>query len=336
LIGFPPEKENKLMNSRQRFLETMQFGHPDHVPYFEEGIRDDVLKAWRKQGLAADADLDKMFASDLREEIDLDVYPHPWPKHWPLKHSDLKAFALRLDPDDRTRLPDNWKRSIPGWKQREHVLMMRIHQGFFLTMGVYGWERFYELMKLIHDDPGFVRDMMNIQAEFVAALTDRVLQDVEIDAAVFSEPIGANHGPLISPAMFIEFVLSSYAPILEVLHRHNVKILILRTYANARLLLPVLMDHGFDCLWACEVNTASMDYRSLRQEFGARLRLIGGVDLDVLRDGRDAIRREVEEKVPPLLAQGGYVPLADGRVRKDIPFDNYIYYRQLLEKVTRP
>jgi uroporphyrinogen decarboxylase len=96
------------------------------------------------------------------------------------------------------------------------------------------------------------------------------------------------------------------------------------------------MDHGFDCLWACEVNTASMDYRSLRQEFGARLRLIGGVDLDVLRDGRDAIRREVEEKVPPLLAQGGYVPLADGRVRKDIPFDNYVYYRQLLEKVTRP
>ncbi len=322
------------MNGRQRFLETMQFGHPDHVPYFEEGIRDDVIKTWRKQGLAADADLDKMFNSDLREEIDLDVYPHPWPRRWPLSMTHLKNFARRLDPGDRTRLPANWARSLAGWETRDHVLMMRIHQGFFLTMGVYGWDRFHELMKLIHDDPGFVCEMMQMQAGFVAALTDRALRDVEIDAAVFSEPIGANHGPLISPAMFVDFVLSSYGPILEVLRRHNVKILILRTYANARLLLPVLMEHGFDCLWACEVNTASMDYRSLRREFGSRLRLIGGIDLDVLREGRDAIRREVEEKVPPLIAQGGYVPLADGRVRKDIPFENYRYYRELLEKVT--
>jgi len=63
--------------------------------------------------------------------------------------------------------------------------------------------------------------------------------------------------------------------------------------------------------------------------------LIGGIDLDVLRAGKEAIQREVEEKVPPLLAQGGYIPLADGRVRADIPFENYIYYRGLLEKVTR-
>jgi len=322
------------MNSRQRFLETMDFGKPDHVPYFEEGIRKEVLKAWRKQGLAKGADLGSMFTTDAREEIDLDLYPHPWPTHWPATKAELNAFARRLNPDDRSRLPHNWKQCVPGWKQRQHVLMMRVHHGFFLTMGVMGWQRFYELMKLIHYDPGFVCDMMKIQAEFAAALTERLLQDVEIDAAIFSEPIGANHGPLISPGMFVDFVLSSYGPLLDVLHRHAVNIIILRTYANARLLVPVLMENGFDCLWACEVNTASMDYRSLREEFGRGLRLIGGIDLDVLREGREAIRAEVEGKVPPLLAQGGYVPLADGRVRQDIPLENYIYYRQLLEKVT--
>jgi hypothetical protein len=36
-----------------------------------------------------------------------------------------------------------------------------------------------------------------------------------------------------------------------------------------------------------------------------------------------AIRRELEEKPLPLLVEGGYVPLADGRVRKDVPFENY-------------
>ncbi len=43
----------------------------------------------------------------------------------------------------------------------------------------------------------------------------------------------------------------------------------------------------------------------------------------------------VEEKVPPLVAEGGYIPLADGRVRVDVPFENYVYYRQLLGKVTQ-
>jgi uroporphyrinogen-III decarboxylase len=135
--------------------------------------------------------------------------------------------------------------------------------------------------------------------------------------------------------MYEQFVLSTYAPIVEVLKLHGVDVIILRTYANARVLIPSMLKFGLNCLWACETNAEAMDYRSLRREFGKDLRLIGGIDLDVLREGKEAIRREVEEKVPPLLEQGGYVPLADGRVRADIPFENYVYYRELLEKVTQ-
>jgi uroporphyrinogen decarboxylase len=135
--------------------------------------------------------------------------------------------------------------------------------------------------------------------------------------------------------MYEEFVLSSYAPVVQVLKRKGVSTIILRTYANARALLPVLLKNGFDCLWACETDARAMDYTSIRQEFGRDLRLIGGIDLDVLREGKEAIRREIEEKVPSLLAQGGYVPLADGRVRPEIPLESYCYYRELLEKITR-
>jgi hypothetical protein len=323
------------MNGRARFLETMRFGRPDRVPYFEEGLRQGVLKAWHKQGLAAHADLARMFETDLREEIALDVDPRPWPRRWPSTSPELDQYARLLDPQDATRLPENWQKKVLLWKERQHALMMRGHIGFFETMGVDGWPRLHEMILLMHKDPGFVRAMMQINGEFVAVLTERALQDVEIDAAVFSEPIGDNHGPLISPKMYADFVLSSYRPILDVLRRHSVDIIILRTYANARLLVPVLLEHGLDCLWACEVNAGAMDYRSLRQEFGKRLRLIGGIDLDVLREGKAAIQHELEEKVPPLLEQGGYVPLADGRVREDIPFENYVYYRQLLEKTTK-
>jgi hypothetical protein len=323
------------MNSRERFLETMRFGSPDRVPYFEEGIRSDVLRAWRRQGLGRSAELKRAFTVDEREEIGLDTYPRPWPDRWPSSRADLAAFAKRLDPHGRSRLPARWQKRTAEWRRRQHVLMMQIHNGFFLTMGVDGWQRFRELMVLTRSDPAFVREMMRLQGAFAAELAERVLRDVQVDAAVFSEPIGDNHGPLISPKMYADFVLSSYHPLLEVLRRRGVEILILRTYANARLLIPVLLEHGIDCLWACEVNNEAMDYRSLRREFGRRLRLIGGIDLDVLREGKEAIRAEVLEKVPPLLEQGGYVPLADGRVRADIPLENYIYYRRLLERVTQ-
>ncbi len=117
--------------------------------------------------------------------------------------------------------------------------------------------------------------------------------------------------------------------------RHGVAAICLVTFANARVLLPSIVNAGFNCLWACEVNTQAMDYRRIRREFGRDLRLIGGIDLDTLSVGKAAIRREMLSKAAPLLTEGGYIPLADGRVRANVPFENYAYYRRLMEKLTQ-
>ncbi len=313
----------------------MGYGKPDRVPYFEEGLRKDVLRAWRTQGLAKDADLSKMFATDLRERIEVDLEPRPKIISRLDKMTDLKKFQQRLNPDDKRRLPSRWPRRVQAWQSRGHVLMLYVHRGFFLTMGVHNWRAFTDAMMLLMDRPDVVRKRMQIQGEFAARLTARILADVEIDAAVFSEPIGGSDRPLISPAMYEEFVLKNYQPIIEVLQRHQVATICFQTYANARILIPVILKWGFNCLWACEVNIDAMDYRSLRKEFGRKLRLIGGIDLDALRKDKAAIQKEIEEKVPPLIEEGGFIPLADGRVRADVPFENYVYYRRLLEKVTQ-
>jgi uroporphyrinogen decarboxylase len=307
---------------------------PDRVPYFEEGIRKDVLKAWRRQGLQPGTNPAELFPSDHCEELQVDVDPRPTPDKWPASRAELTAFRRRLDPYDPDRLPAGWSGRVRAWAARDHVLMLRIHRGFFQTLGVQDWARFREVIYLLADEPAFVREAMAIQGDFAARLAEKILAEVEIDAVIFSEPIGGNDRPLLSPSMYEQFVLTSYEPVLEVLRRYNVETIILRTYANARLLIPSILKWGFNCLWACEVNLETMDYRDLRREFGRELRLIGGIDLDALRQGKAAIRREVEEKVPPLVASGGYVPLADGRVRPDVPFENYVYYRQLLAEVT--
>ena len=330
-----PQHTTKAMSSRERFRETMSYGTPDRVPYFEEGIRKDVLRAWRTQGLARDADLSTLFPSDQRERIKVDLEPRPKFISRRAKMTDLKKFKRRLDPRDKKRLPSRWSRRVRAWQTRDHVLMLYVHRGLFLTMGVGNWETFINVMEMLTEQPDVVHKRMQIQGEFAACLTDRILQEVDIDAIIFSEPIGGNDRPLISPKMYEEFVLKSYEPILDVLHHHSVATICLQTFANARILIPSILKWGFNCLWACEVHIEAMDYRSLRKEFGRDLRLIGGIDLDALRKGQAAIRQEIEEKVPPLIEDGGFIPLADGRVRADVPFENYAYYRRILEDVTQ-
>jgi hypothetical protein len=243
----------------------------------------------------------------------------------------LKKLEIRLDPDDLQRLPDGWENKVAEWKKRDFPLILRIHRGYFLSMGVHGWHRFTDAIRLLVDDPGLVETWMDMYSRFTCKVADRILSEVQVDAVLFSEPIGGNHGPLISPAMYSAYILKSYLPILEVIKSHGVNTLIYRTYANTRVLLPSVVRAGFNCLWACECDPKTMNYKEIKQEFGQDLRLIGGIDSDLLRQTQEDIYRAMMEVVPPLLESGGYIPLADGRVREDVPYQNYIYYRSLLE-----
>jgi len=240
-----------------------------------------------------------------------------------------------LNPGDPARFPDDWNDRTSAWRKREHVLELAIHRGFFLSTGARDWRRFMEVIYMLRDAPDVVREMMAIYAEFCARLADSVLDQVDVDFVSFSEPIGGNEGPLLSPRQYERFVLESYRPILDIVRKHGVGVICFTTYANVRPLIPSVLEAGFNCLWAYEVNMEAMDYRRLRAEFGRGLRLIGGIDLDTILLGKTAMRREIMSRVPPLLADGGYIPLADGRVRVNVPFENYAYYRRLIEEVSR-
>jgi hypothetical protein len=327
------KQQNYYMTSRQRFHKTMGFGTPDRVPYFEEGIRKDVIRSWHHQGLSRKTDIHDLFKNDHSYEVDLNFDPLSTFHKRPNSLKELSSLRDQLHPENLSRFWRIWQKMIRLWRKHTHVLFLTVHPGFFLSMGVHNWRSFAEVMSLIINNAEFVREAMLIQGEFIAKFLDKVLKGLEVDAVIFSEPIGGNNGPLISPEMYEMFVLKSYRPILNVINKHRIETIILRSYANIRILIPRLLNNGFNCLWACETNSDEMDYRDLRKEFGRDLRLIGGIDLDALRHDKVSIRQEIEEKIPPLLASGGFIPLADGRIRKDVLFENYLYYRRLLEQM---
>ena len=317
------------MNNKLRFNNIMNFREIDRTLYFEEGIRKEVLKKWKIKK----TNFQKQFKVDYREDIIPDVEVKPALKKWPTTIKELGKLKNRLNPNDSSRLPKNFKSNITKWKTRDFPLILRVHRGFFLSMGVYDNHRFLEVLHLLTENPILVKEFMKIQGEFAASLAESILKEIQVDAVFFSEPIGSNVNSLISPQMYEEFVLESYLPLLSICDKYNIQTKIFLTYANSSALIPSILKYGINCLWACEVNCEEMDYLKLRKEFGKDLRLIGGIDLDTLSKDKHSIKKEILSKVPLLIEQGGYIPLADGRVRSNVSFENYAYYRKLMDEI---
>jgi hypothetical protein len=92
------------MTSRERFQQTINYGTPDRVPRFEEGIREEVIEAWRSQGLPKDKTLSQVFSYDSRREIIFDSEPLPKLRKLPTSKSELDTFRRSLDAADPSRL----------------------------------------------------------------------------------------------------------------------------------------------------------------------------------------------------------------------------------------
>jgi hypothetical protein len=320
------------MNSRQRFLAILNGEKPDRPPLFPEGIREEALLAWRAQGLAEGADLEDLFHYDRFEELDPDVYPNPEISDWSDPEKTLASLRQRLDPCDPHRLPDDWSERVKAWRERRHPLFLRIHQGLFLSLGIGDWRSFAPALLRLVDQPEYARQILSIQALFAARLAELILSEVDLDGVIFSEPIAGNHGTLVSPEMYSSVALSSYKPVFDVLLDHKVPAVIWRSYANPARLIPVVVKHPFNVLWLCETPTGALTPGRVRQMAPSTMTLMGGIDSDILYQDKSAIRQAVAD-VRPFVQAGRFIPLADGRVREDVPYPNYAFYRQELERV---
>jgi len=57
------------MTYRERFHETMRFGHPDRVPYWEMGFWGQTIERWEDEGMPPDQHHIHLFGFDRRETV---------------------------------------------------------------------------------------------------------------------------------------------------------------------------------------------------------------------------------------------------------------------------
>ena len=82
---------------------------------------------------------------------------------------------------------------------------------------------------------------------------------------------------------------------------------------------------GITGIWPLEVNS-NMDALNIRKKYGNKLFLIGNLDKRELIKGGEAMRREIDKKVPPLREEGGYIPGIDHLVPTEFTLNNFKEY----------
>lgn len=305
----------------------------DRPPFLEEGVRDEVLDLWRKQGLPSGKTHVDVFGLTPHERVgpDLKYVPNYFGRIFDLSASAYrKAFDISL-----RRFPEDWNQTVRRLENRDHVVCIWASRGFFQALGVGDWPTFEEVLIGTVKEPETIRDRMELYGDFCSRMLEKTMQDVNPEFIYLSEPISNNGGPLISPAMFEEFMIPVYERIVATATGLGCDNILLSTYGDTSLLFPMLIDAGISMLWISEATEVpELDYRRIRSEFGPDLALIGGIPLSILRsESPDVIRNTLEEIVPPLLQSGRYVPLAGGRVRQEIPWSAYECYRAVLAEL---
>jgi uroporphyrinogen decarboxylase len=244
--------------------------------------------------------------------------------------ADLERVAAeRLRPDLEGRLPDDWAKFVEQARERDFPLAIGGKHGFFGTprflLGNVG------LLLAFHDKPDLIKAVNAHLTDFWIGLYEQVLAQVQPDLALIWEDMCYRNGPLISPAMFEEFLLPYYRKLTGFFLDHGIDVILVDTDGDCRSLIPLFIEGGTTGLYPMQV-TGGMDVVAIGEQY-PDLQLIGGLDKVAISKGGKAIDRELEAKVPPLLRRGGYIPMADHLVPPDVSWDDFVYYRRKLAAI---
>lgn len=180
-------------------------------------------------------------------------------------------------------------------------------------------------------DPNLIKGMMAFLADFWIALWDQALDVVEADCAHFWEDMAYRNGPMISPAMFREFMAPCYRRIIGFLTERDIKMMLVDPDGNLDRLIPLFLEAGLTGVWPIEVQ-AGNDLLEIRRHY-PRLQLQGGIDKLQVAGGREAIDRELQAKVPFMLERGGYIPHLDHVAHPEISWADFRYHRRRLREL---
>ncbi|MHB1354852.1 MAG: uroporphyrinogen decarboxylase family protein [Anaerolineae bacterium] len=243
--------------------------------------------------------------------------------------NDFVQMARRYDPTTPARYPADWQSYVVKVQKRDYPLGLTF-DGFFGRLR--NWMGLEGLCYALADDSHLVAEMCEFHTEFILQTIERALADVQVDYVNIWEDMAYKAGSLMSPTQVRRWMLPGYRRIVDRLHAHGIDIIFVDCDGNIDELIPIWLEAGINGVWPLEA-ASDMNPVTLRRRYGRNLLLVGGIDKRELSRGRDQVQAEVQRIVPQLYAEGGYIPTVDHSVPPDVPYENYVYFRQSLAEL---
>lgn len=323
------------MNHVERFLAVMNFKPFDRLPQVEWAMWwDATIARWRKEGLPAS--LDGVF--EIAQFFGLDPYKQFWisPTVASTEAEQPGVAGTVRNTDDYLRVrqqifPKHDFSSMAYWsrlqQQGEAVVWITLEGFFWFPRTLLGIETH---MYAFYDEPELIHMMNRDVLAYNLQVLRRMVKVCRPTFMTFAEDMSYNHGPMLSRALFDEFLAPYYRQIVAELNEYGI-IPIVDTDGDITAMVPWLAEVGIRGVLPLE-RQAGVDCASIRHAFPS-LGMIGHFDKMVMHQGEDAIRKEFD-RLLPTMRRGGFIPSVDHQTPPAVSLEQYHCYLQLLRQYT--
>jgi uroporphyrinogen decarboxylase len=144
-----------------------------------------------------------------------------------------------------------------------------------------------------------------------------------IDLYLLISDLGSQTGPLISLAMFREFVAPYLREMIDCIHRLGGKV-VYHSCGAIRAFIPELIALGIDVLDPIQPVGPEMSPERLQADFGGKIAFHGGIDMQRLlpQGSPEEVRAEVRRYCETLGRDGGYILAPAHLFQPDVPPEN--------------
>lgn len=199
------------------------------------------------------------------------------------------------------------------------VAGLSCHQAEFLTW-MFGYET---LCYMLADDRELVGAVAQKLHEYFVGVFRIYCSYERVAAAWATDDMGFRTGTLIAPDDLREFVLPTHKACAEIAHAQD-KLYLLHCCGNIRTLMEdFIEDVRIDAKHSFEDTIESVI--DAKKEYGDRIALLGGIDVDFLcRCDEASLRTRVRETLDACQPGGGYCLGTGNSVANYIPIDQYL------------
>lgn len=221
------------------------------------------------------------------------------------------------------RIPQKALANIPAPEDRD--IPIGLHLGSLIgemrnLLGV------QELSYLYVDDEDLYCEIIDTMCGICYDCAKAMLESgVKFDYAHFWEDICYKNGPLVSPAVFDEYIGPWYKKICDLVRSYGIDIISVDCDGCIDLLIPTWLENGVNTMFPIEVGTWGANIAPWREKYGKELRGVGGMNKTVFAKDKEAVDAEVA-RLKELIKLGGYIPCPDHRIPPDAKFELVQYY----------